>query len=222
MKKSFLLLLALLLLVFSLVGCKSAPDGSEFVSELRFDLFEGESETYSIKAYYGFIEKSPIDDGVVGDKINVLKFKLTDKIQNDITYNLHFNYEDKEYYKTFAINPVKNSLTTEIEIDDFALKEFTIEIRAGADVDKITLRSILPDNTISYKEALLSIKENEVALWDSYYNNNGEFLAEIRMRAIIKEGAPYWYVAFVKENGNTKAFLLDGFSGEILAVKDLF
>ena len=55
----------------------------------------------------------------------------------------------------------------------------------------------------------------------NYCDEKGNFNAEIALRVLVKDNHPYWYVGLSNTSG-TKALLLDGFSGEVLAVKDIF
>ena len=79
----------------------------------------------------------------------------------------------------------------------------------------------MPENAISYKKALESFESKQPALIQNY-TVNGTFIGEIAMRIIVKDGAPYWYLGLIDSNGKTKALLIDGTNGNILAIKDVF
>ena len=82
------------------------------------------------------------------------------------------------------------------------------------------MKSTLPKGTISYKKALEYLQKNQSELVKSYYDD-GEFKAEICMRVLVKDNHPYWYIGLTNST-NTKALLIDGFSGEVLAIRDIF
>ena len=42
------------------------------------------------------------------------------------------------------------------------------------------------------------------------------------MRIFVKDLKPYWYIAIANSENKLKAMLIEGFSGELLAVKDVF
>ena len=41
------------------------------------------------------------------------------------------------------------------------------------------------------------------------------------MRIIVKKEKPYWYIGLINQDGTTKALLVDGFSGEVLAIRKI-
>lgn len=207
--KKFCLFVLCLLTPF-LVACENTPNYLENVVELRTNLFEGESASYKIRASYGRV-----------NDIYKLAFRLIDNYNNDITYTLSFTHQEKDYNLTFLINPIKHALTAETEIENFDDNSFTVKIKVGSDVEEVSLRSIVPENTISAIDALLSVKQNQSALWDNYLDNNGNFTAEIIERIIVKNGKPFWYVGFINSDKTLKALLVDGFTGEILAMRNV-
>ena len=83
------------------------------------------------------------------------------------------------------------------------------------------MKSTLPKNTISYTKALTCLQKSQAELLKTYYDSNGNFNAEITLRVLVKDSHPYWYVGLSNANG-TKALLLDGLTGKVLAVKDIF
>ena len=48
----------------------------------------------------------------------------------------------------------------------------------------------------------------------------GEIFTSVKV--IVKDDKPYWYVGIASGGGNLKALLIDGFSGEVLAIREIF
>ena len=222
MKKLLLFLLPILCLPFLFTGCKSENALIPHVSELRRDLFQGESEHFSIKAGYGFKEQPFVNDGKVGSTLSLLTFRLLDKETDSVSYSIAFVFNQAEYHGVFKLNPITHSITCAIEIDNFNLKEFTVKISFGTESEEVLIKSIVPENTISYLTALDVLEKEQRSLISHYTNSNGEFLAEIYLRVLVKDGAPYWYVGFASGLDKLKALLIDGISGEILAIREIF
>ena len=65
------------------------------------------------------------------------------------------------------------------------------------------------------------LSSEQGALIETYKNENGEFSGEISERIIVKNEKPYWYVGLLNGKGGTKALLIDGLNGEILAVREI-
>lgn len=216
-----ILCLSAIFLSFSIFsGCLPKNTLAQHVSELRSDLFFGQSQNYSLKAGYGFKETPYHNDGNVKQKEYLLTFRLEDKETDQLLYSLSMTINSNVYSAEFKINPITHALTAEIKIDNFNLKTFDVEIAVGADKETITMTSILPENTISYEKALQHLQEKQSKLLSSYYDQNGLFNAEIHIRVLVKDQKPYWYVGLAK-NKNLKALLIDGVSGEILAIREV-
>ncbi len=218
-----ILLLSLLTLISAFsFGCAKPFSLSDYVSELRSNIFLGSSSDYSVKAFYGFREVNPVQDGKVGEKQNLLTFRLLDKETDGATYTVKFSLDEKDYSSAFSADPVAGFLTAQFEIDDFALTEFNVKITCGSDEQTVTLNSIVPLNTLDYETALDKLYQTHKTLVDTFIDSEGNFTAEIYMRLIVKEDKPYYYVGFAKANERLKALLIDGLSGEVLAVREIF
>lgn len=208
-------------IIFSF-GCKQENPLYNSVSELRSDLYEGKGENFSVMAFYGFKETPFNNDAAVGDKVYMLTFRLLNNQIDDATYTLSTTLNGQNFEREFKLNPVSHALTQSIEIENFSLKEFDVTITCGAISEKIKLTSIVPNNTISYKTALDRLYSEQKELVKVYTDQNGNFNAEIYTRIVVKDQKPYWYVGIASGNENLKALLIDGFSGEILAIRDIF
>jgi hypothetical protein len=192
------------------------------ISQLRCNLYQGETENFKLKAGYGFTEQPFVNDGKVGRTINQLTFKLVDKETEQATYSLSFDFNGISYNGDFKLSPITDTLTCTIEIDNFYEKEFTVKLSFGGQNEDITLKSIIPENTISYNTALDYLASSQNTIISHYINQDGIFNAEIYLRVLVKDGKPFWYVGIASGGDNLKAFLIDGISGEILAVRDIF
>lgn len=221
MKRKFLFLTLFLSIFLIFSGCKTENTLVPFVSELRSNCYQSDSTDFDISAGYGYIEVNKSFDGKKGQTACLLTFRLN-QIQTDmITYNVSLTFNGKDYKSTFKLNPVSHNLTAFMPIENFNLNEFEIILSYGSDTRVIKMKSTLPKNTISYTKALSCLQKSQSALLKTYYDENNKFNAEITLRVLVKDSHPYWYVGLSNANG-TKALLLDGLSGEVLAIKDIF
>lgn len=213
-----------LLSLFSLFlfACKPVNPLYDRVSELRCNIFEGDCDDFSLTAHYGFKETPFTNDGVPCERINLLTFKLVGKEISSATYTLAFENGGQKYSCDFKLNPVTHALNASVEIDEFNLSSFTVNIVCGADKKSVNMTSILPQNTIDYKTALDHLYNDQKDLISAYTDQNGAFGAEIYTRVIVRDNKPYWYIGIASGNGNLKALLVDGFSGKLLAIREVF
>ena len=76
-----------------------------------------------------------------------------------------------------------------------------------------------PDNVITLDTALKSLYEQQKTLIDEN-TENGEYLGEIFVKLSVINKKAYYYVALIETSAKT-ALLIDGETGELLAIKDL-
>ncbi len=213
------------LLLFSIIfncSCKQVNPLYDAVSELRCQLYTASNDDYKLDACYGFIETPYNNDAKVRQKVYSLSFRLHDKESDYAEYSICFNHGDKTYSQNFKLNPVSHTVSARVEIDNFNEKSFTVTIKKAQDSQTLTLNSIVPDNAIDYRTALDKLKENQADLIKAYTDQDGNFNAEIRARIIVKDNRPYWYVGIASNNNNLKALLIDGFTGQTLAIREIF
>ena len=221
MRKKLTFLFTIFCSLTLLFGCKQQNILTEYVSELRSNCYESVDSTLKITAGYGFIEENQSKDGAVNKRYYLLSFRILGVQTENTTYSLNLKHENKEFNATFKLNPVSHGYTANIEIDNFTLNEFDISVSNGSNVETVHMKSTVPENTISYQDALSHLQTEQSELIGSYYNENGKFCAEICAKIIVKDAHPYWYIGLSTKD-NTKALLVDGFTGELLAVRDVF
>ena len=199
--------------VLSLSACKYDSDLKNTITEERSDIFCGTSENIALSCAYGYTGNP--------EKVYALTFKLDVDPTTEISYSVTVNL-DKTYTEKFSFNPVSHALTAKVfaKLDD--IKSFDAIISFGSSKISVSLFSLKPENTLSVSEALTILKKTQPSLINSYINDRGEFDATLCVRLTVKSEHPYYYVAFTRPSGDKKALLLDGFTAEVLAVRDIF
>ena len=216
----FTVFLSLLLCLCS--SCSKKCELGEYVSLLRSDIFYGESDNYLVKGYYEQRESPLSNDGKVKNKISYLVFTLPNRQSDSVNYSLCFDHNDKSYQLDFKLDPVTHTLSALAEIDEWSNKEFIVYLKFGGQSLQVNMHSTLPQNTISYLTALEKLKEKQKNLIDSYRDESGTFKGEIHVRVLTRENNPYYYVGLISSSGDLKALLIDGLSGELLAIREVF
>ncbi len=216
----FIILLSLLTLS-PFTACKERTGLEVYVSELRSDVFWGQTDTLTIKGGYGFCETPYNNDAKVSEKVHTLTLKLMNKETSQTTYSASLDFNGEKYACAFKLNPVTHSLIATFEIENFNLKEFDVNISAGDQTQTVRLKSLLPENTLSYEKALSCLEKSQPQLIKSFSDSDGNFCAEIYMRIIVKKEKAYWYVGIASGNDQLKALLIDGATGEVLAIREI-
>lgn len=215
--RKFIVLILGFTVIFS--GCGKTNPYLNYVSELRQEIYQGFAEETEITAVYGFCESPYLNDGKTGKIIHGFIFKL--KILPDETKRvLKLTKGDTEYSAAFTLDSLTGEYKATMEINENLGKEFTAALILGDKTVPVIFKSIVPDNCISYGDALKVLENKQGALLNSYVKDE-TFSAEIYMRVFVKDGAPYWYIGIAAGNDRLKALLIDGISGELLAVRDV-
>ncbi len=219
MKKNIFILLSFILSIFTLLGvtgCKKTSYLLPYVSELRADVFEGNFSRYTIKAYYGYRENPYVNDGKVGNCSSELNFILIGAETEETAFTLEvFDYQE---VLKFEKSP-NGKLVARLNVENFDKKQFTVALGYSSQKIEITMCSIVPETTLNVNEILLNIEKSQTNLLNAF-SPSGVFEGEIYARIIVKNQKPYWYLALA--NGKTlKAFLVDGMSGEVLAIREV-
>lgn len=223
MKKTIaisLFLIAFISICFS--ACSKPPSLDVYLSELRSDVFEGQSQSYFLKAGFGFKETPFVNDGLVGETVSQMTFKLEGDLVDGAKYSLSFNNGEELVKTDFTVNPVTHSMTACVETPCFTLKEFCVDVISSGKTEKVSLKSTLPDNTLSSSDALKALYEKQTQLINSFFDENKNLKAELYMRVLVKDEKPFWYVGIASGNEQLKALLVDGISGEVLAIREIF
>lgn len=221
--KKFGVIISIFLLLsclsISAIGCNDKNGLDVYVSELRQTSYKAECDDFTLKANYGYKETPFVKDGKVGEKAYTLTIKLLGVSLDPATYYVSFNHNETTYKDKFSLD-ASGGLSTSFEIKDFNQKEFCVNVICGDKTQTLKLVSIVPENTLSYVDALNRLKESQSELISVYYDGE-DFNAEIYARILVKEDKPYWYIAFATET-DLKALLVDGFTGEVLAIRNVF
>ena len=212
MKKILSVVFTILTVFCSLFsGCDKKRDLSALITELRSDVFMGTSGDVVVNCNYGFSRDL--------DGKNYLTFSLKNKESSLTTYKIVLE-KDKTYLETFTLCPVTHKLTAKIQIDDFCEKEFEVKILFGSESVSIVMKSLLPENTITYKDALNCLYKNQPTLVDGYFSEAGVFNAKLTVRVSVRKEKAYYFIAF--KTDKVTALLIDGKTGEVLAVRDVY
>ena len=220
-RRKFYTALCLFLILITCVfasSCAKTSELEQFILELRCNLYYGECESVKLNAHYGF----DLNDNTAStNPIYGIYFHLSSTDIDNVSRTVSYVENDKTYTAEFKLDPVTNKMTAFIEIADFNKNEFAVSILEGSENHEIKLTSLLPENTLTYHKAMEVLENTQKPLIDAYKNEDGSFNASIIMRVIVKKEKPYWYVGFKKPDGNLKAFLLDGITGETLAIREV-
>lgn len=203
----------------TLCGCKTENEYLSHVSELRQDIYVGSTNGYTLTAYYGFQEKPFVNDGKCGALIYGYTIKLN-IIADETQRKIEINNDGEILNGIFKCDENTGEYKAFIETEKHFDKTFSANLICGAESTPVTLNSILPEDCLSYADTLNILSTSQTSLLESYKTGE-EFNAEIYMRVFVKNENPYWFVGIASGNNLLKAFLTDGKTGEVLAIREI-
>ena len=205
---------------FAFSACSGQTDYFSCVSELRSDVFCGETDNFAATVYSGFKEKPYCHDGEKGETNLTLTVKLFEKQKIDEQIKIKIEYGGESYEKPLDYNPVSRALSCDAEVNSLPEKKLSLTVFYGETSVLIELESKLNPDTVSYTAAL----EKATAKATEFLRENsrgGVFNGEISIRLLSENERNYYYVGFIVKSGLKQAYLIDGKSGEILAEKKI-
>ena len=132
----------------------------------------------------------------------------------------HFrgDVDSNDYGGEMSYDNVKEEYFFSVSADVSALRSLDVRIRYGNEEISLTARTIKTETTLSPREILEKLKENEPAVFETLTNENG-FVGEINLR-LISDDSPYYYVGLIEKSGKTRAYLLTSDTGRVLAKRE--
>ena len=218
--KKFVVFMIIFGIFLTFCGCKTNNPYINRVSELRQDIYTGTFGNDTVTAYYGYCEYPFINDGKAGEPVYGYTFKLN-AIADEIRRVAELVSDNGTLSAEFKYDDVTGEYKAKIETKTHFIKEFTIDLICGTETTKVKLTSVIPENCLNYENVLDKLAEKQKSLFAAY-TVDGNFSAEIYMRVFVKNEKPFWYVGLASGNEKLKAFLIDGYSGDLLAVRDIF
>lgn len=219
MKKTILFIFAVLIMPFA-AACEKEEGLIPYVSEIRSDVLTGQSENYSVKAYVLKSETPLSDDGTAGSLAPYIRFFLKVKDLNAV-YRIDFSIGEKNYSCTPAIDPATGEFIATAETESLPAATLTVNVCCGGLTETAELNSIVPETALTPQAVLDAVYLKNPDLFNSYNNEEGKFCAEIRIKITVKDGKPYYFFGIL-DGKSRKAFLADGYTGEVLAVRNVF
>ncbi|MDE6598261.1 MAG: hypothetical protein K2K60_06450 [Clostridia bacterium] len=196
-------------------GCKKGgTDYTDYISEMRTDIYLYSNDGTEIKIYRAQKETPFNADGVKGEMSDLTEIYVTlpknyDEIEVsvcNIEGEMSYSAVDKCYYLSCTGGGVTGG-----SVD--------VTLTYGGKSETYSAASVLYDGVISCKEAVKCVIDHDKGLFSSLTENK-IFKGEIFVRLLYDEGC-YYYVGVCNRDKNISAYLIDGERGKIIAKREL-
>ena len=211
---------------FILTGCNRYYNITRSsISEIRYNIFNGDSDNFNITFMSGQREKDYVVNGYNTDLIDFGIVTITIKNPNLSEPNnptFALTIDTLRHEGVLERNPFDGTYVADIEtIVDNNLPSISIKVFMGDNIEELQLTNISYDWKVSCYDALkLSCKELSQELKPL---TQKEFLGEVYIKiikdTIINDGNYYWYVNFVSRNWIYHSTIINPLTSEILAKK---
>lgn len=206
---------ALLCLLFPLGSCDKTVDYVEYVSEYRSEIYLAESENYSLTVFFSEREYPYAADGLCANKQDLIEIYLTTP-DNTKNYDLSFTAADgKECGGDMSYDSVYGRFFYSQSLP--AMTSPSIAFKLTYDETTVTLEAkrVKTGEELTMPEIIGKTIEQKQTLFDGMTKGNS-FTGEIGVRLVYNEKC-YYYVGVTNAAGLTDCFLLDAYTGNILA-----
>ena len=225
-RRKIILVVLLVLLVGIVAFMNLKPDLKMLVednlSELRSELFVGESECYRCYIASGYREEPYNCDGVKNELVPFAVISLRGKSGNIPSASYTLTVDDKEYVGQFEYDPYGSGLVVDAEV--FVTSENAVKlcVTVNGKTEEVKLVSKSKDFKVKGDDVVNIICENKKEKLDeltSLRKLQAEIFIKIATDNDFTFDKSYYYVCICDRNGNTYDFLVDVDSGNIVATK---
>ena len=215
-------------LVASIVGVTGCGGGTSMerlghlISELRENVFAGESDNFSVNIITGLREDPFLMDGNAAIARDFTLITLTPKNATEGTYAFEVNIGGTQFKGDFIAHPFAQTFSAELDIR-VNVSEIALTVTGNSGNDNIMATSVVTDQMIPADKAL-EIGENKLRNSIEVFKTGGALQAEIFIRLIAnpidQSGGYHWYVAFIGQNQTIFAALICSISMQVLAIRN--
>jgi len=193
------------------------------LSEIRYNLFEGESTSYNISLTCGEREKNYVMDGKSGEKVEFGVVFLQPKANVFVTApSFEITVNQTKYTGDFEQSPFDSSLAGDFGKKVSDTDTITVKITNNGITEEATLTCVSCSFAVKALDAL-QIAVDEMAEQLLLLTNNGKISVEVYIKIISDTSSAVaskmWFVSFYSAENDEVSAIIDPESGEVIAKK---
>ena len=200
-----------------LVKATKALDYFDYVSELRSNVLTVSQKDYSLRVYALEREYPYVADGVRREMSSYAEIHFSAP-SGDRSCKITFNANGKTFNGEMSYDNVKGEYFYSASADLTNTESLAVQITYGDETLRLNALTVKKTNTLSPRELLGKLQENEKETFASLTDGNA-FIGEIYLR-LICEDEPYYYVGLITKDGKIRAYLLTADTGKVLAKRE--
>jgi len=224
MKKAIFLLPFLLTCSFFIIGCSNNYSlANDNISEIRRELYEGNTEDLSASYICGERESEYLMDGNSTPLTEFGVITFYPETESAETPNFILTIDDQIFSGTLEQNPFDRSYVADIE-KCLSGTIITAVFISGDISTTIELQKINTDWEITAEKALEITCDKMGSDFNNFIdgeNFSGECYIKIVHDSSLSSDSYYWYVNIINAEEQSFSAIIDPFSGDLLAKKSI-
>lgn len=214
MKKFLAVAAAGVLTVCTLSACSQKKDYTQYISEIRSEIYLYKDDETDLKIYCVRREQPYNADGICGDMCDLIEiYAQFATTPESVEISL------ADYFGEMSYQAVDRQFFTSYSAPALSCEGVDVTLNIDGNAKSVRALSVLDSGVISYKKALDCVIEHDSELFEGLALNGG-FAGEIYIRLLYDEGC-YYYVGICDREKNITAYLLDGGIGKVIATKQI-
>lgn len=223
MKKRISAVLLVLMLLAGFAACGGVDtEIDKNISEIRLNLYEGNSDAFEVTIFIGKRENPYSLDGVSSALVDycLINVMPSGDIPGEVT--LSYQLSGGKYNQTG--NLTKDIATGRYRADALAYHadtpEINITISGGDIVDSVIVKAKHSTDMMTWKDALSLARESLSESFAEAFSGDqlkGEIFIRFVNNPLIGEDKYFWYVLLKDQRGKLSSVLIDSLSREIVA-----
>lgn len=203
----------MVLMCFTMLACRDDLSGYRaLLSDVRRNVFVGESEHFEMRVYLGEREKPYELDGVANPLQNYFVVMVSPKFEMDPadTLAVQVTVEGKNYYKKLEAHPFNGSYGGEFTEITSADDSLSVNVTAKHYDEDVVVHSLLTDEMYTAEEAFRIGMQH---LKDSIdkTEKDGTYRCEVQVKLVDKtryDGKIFWHISAFDRSGGMYAVLI--------------
>lgn len=214
MKKISAIAAAAVLTVCALSACSPQTDYTEYISEMRSEIYLYKDDETDLKIYCVRREQPYNADGICGDMCDLIEiYAQFANTCESVEISLF------DYFGEMSYQAVDRQFFSSYSAPAFLCDGVDVTLNIDGNTKSVRALNVLDSGVISCERALDCVMEHDRELFEAL-TSNGSFAGEIYIRLLYDEGC-YYYVGVCDREKNITAYLLDGGIGKVIATKKL-
>lgn len=214
MKKISAIAVAAVLPVCALSACSPQTDYTEYISEMRSEIYLYKDDETDLKIYCVRREQPYNADGICGDMCDLIEiYAQFANTCESVEISLF------DYFGEMSYQAVDRQFFSSYSAPAFLCDGVDVTLNIDGNTKSVRALNVLDSGVISCERALDCVMEHDRELFEAL-TSNGSFAGEIYIRLLYDEGC-YYYVGVCDREKNITAYLLDGGIGKVIATKKL-